>query len=209
MKREDLQNQRFGKLIVIGYAYTNERNRAVWLCECDCGKKKEVTTGNLKSGTTRSCGCLHKEQLAKKLTTHGEYGSRLYWCWHNMKARCFNENDKRYMSYGGRGITVCEEWLVFENFRAWAMENGYADDLSIDRINVNGNYEPSNCKWSSDIEQARNKRNNRLVTYEGKTQTLKEWAEELGVNYYTLHSRIVKRGWSVERALTKGAVMYG
>ena len=138
-----------------------------------------------------------------KRTRHGETGTRLYWTWHGMKARCFNPRESHFTDYGGRGITVCAEWLSFEGFRDWALANGYADNLTIDRIDVNGNYEPNNCRWATTVEQANNTRRNHKITFNGKTQNIKQWADELGINYYTLHSRITKSKWDVEKALSK------
>ncbi|MBQ5655948.1 MAG: hypothetical protein IIV14_00755 [Bacteroidaceae bacterium] len=201
--RIDLTGQRFGRLVVIEYAGSNNHKRAAWRCLCDCGNQKIVDSGNLRSGNSQSCGCLHNELLSERYTTHGETGSRLYWIWHGMKARCLNAKDKRYGDYGGRGIKVCDEWLSYEGFRDWAMANGYADNLTIDRLEVNGNYEPSNCRWATDVQQSNNKRNNRRITFNGKTQTIKQWADELGVKYNTLYFRIARSGWDVEKALTR------
>ena len=131
---------------------------------------------------------------------HGMKGTRLYNVWINMRQRCYNKNMPSYKNYGERGIVVCEEWHDFAEFYKWAMENGYKNDLTIERINVNGNYEPNNCKWATREEQAYNKRNNRYITYNGKTQTMKEWSVETGINYFKIRDRL-RRGWSVERTL--------
>ena len=130
---------------------------------------------------------------------------RLYRIWQHMKDRCYNHNCDSYHNYGGRGITVCDEWRNnYQNFQEWALRNGYTDDLTIDRSNVNGNYEPSNCRWLTQQEQSFNKRTNRTLTYKNKTQTLTEWATELNINSNTLLYRL-RRGWTVERALSTGA----
>lgn len=132
---------------------------------------------------------------------HGMIGTRIYNIWHDMKRRCYCKSRKSYARYGGRGITVCPEWQEFMPFYDWAMANGYSDNLTIDRIDVNGNYEPSNCRWVTSKEQANNKRNNHMITHNGKTQTITQWADELEINESTLHSRI-SRGFSCEKVLT-------
>jgi len=119
-----------------------------------------------------------------------------------MKQRCKNKNSSYYHIYGGKGVSVCNEWEDFESFFKWAMESGYKEGLTIDRINSDGNYEPSNCRWATQKEQQNNKSNNHVITYNGKTQTMKQWAEEIGMNYTTLVNRIVRNHWSVEKALT-------
>jgi hypothetical protein len=134
---------------------------------------------------------------------HGGKHTRLYEIWCGMKQRCYNKNSSHYPRWGGRGITVCSEWLVdFNNFKHWAERNGYASDLTIDRIDNNGNYCPENCRWASVQEQNNNQRTNRLVTFQGKTQNLKQWSKELGINYGTLLSRLDKSHWSIEKAFT-------
>ena len=134
--------------------------------------------------------------------THGESKTRLYRVWAHMKGRCNNPNDHGYKDYGGRGIKICDEWNnSYESFREWAIHNGYQEDLTIDRVNVNGNYEPNNCRWVTNLVQARNKRETIYVTCDGVTKTLSEWAEELGVSYYTLHKRIKYLGFSPERVV--------
>lgn len=203
-ERTNLIGQRFGKLVVQKYVDTNKHGQSLWLCQCDCGKQKIVSSGNLRTGNTRSCGCLHNALLIKNSTKHGETATRLYWIWHGMKARCFNTHDSRFKDYGGRGITVCDEWISFESFRSWALSNGYADNLTIDRVDNDGNYCPENCRWATDKQQANNRRTNRLITHNGKTQTIKQWASELGINYNTLYTRIVKYGWTAEKAFGEG-----
>lgn len=167
-----------------------------WICKCDCGNLTEPISGNnLKKGHVKSCGCLYRK--------HGMTGTRLYSIWKGIKTRCYNKNHIHYENYGGRGITVCNDWKDdFRAFADWAIANGYSSELTIDRIDPNGNYEPSNCKWSAVKEQQNNKRNNILITYNGKCQTLSKWSEELGIDYHKLLMRI-KRGWDIERAFTK------
>lgn len=132
---------------------------------------------------------------------HGGKGTRLYDIWCGMKSRCYNKNDSHYYRWGGRGIIICSAWLLdFSNFRDWAYKNGYAENLTIDRINNNGNYEPSNCRWITSAEQNNNQRTNRMITYKGKTQNMKQWSKELNINYGTLKSRLDDSHWSVEKA---------
>lgn len=162
----DLTGQRFGRLVATERVFTDSQ-RTTWLCRCDCGNQKTVRTSDLRNGHTQSCGCLHRE-IVKTSTTvhrvdttsHGLSRTRLYRTWSGMKTRCYNERWKNYKNYGGRGVVVCDEWKHnFEAFYDWAIANGYADDLTIDRINVNGNYEPSNCRWITLEEQQKNRTN--------------------------------------------------
>jgi len=200
----DLTGQRFGRLSVIRRD-DSRKNAAYWLCRCDCGNEKVVQGCHLRSGATVSCGCLHMENAYKSnWSTHGCYKTRLYTEWISMKGRCTNKKNHRYPDYGGRGIKVCPEWLdSFEAFRDWALANGYRDDLTIERKDVNGDYCPSNCCWVTQKVQQNNRRNNHYLTHQGRTQTIKQWAEETGINEVAIYSRINKLGWSPERALTE------
>ena len=205
MKRAvDLTGLRFGRLVVKrrDYSYTKA---AYWVCSCDCGNETTVQSCHLRSGATQSCGCLHMENALKSnWSTHGGSRTRLYAEWANMKKRCYNKKNPRYPDYGGRGVMVCDEWRdSFEYFRCWALANGYRDDLTIERKDVNGNYCPENCCWATQKEQQNNRRNNHYITYQGKTQTIKQWSEETGISDATIYSRINKLGWSAERALTE------
>jgi len=202
MNRIDLTGQKFGRLTVLGIAsYNKETKRVIWNCRCDCGKTIEVFAYNLRSGHGHSCGCLRNEKSAERKTTHGKRNTRLYRIWIGMRARCFNKNSIRYPSYGGRGITVCESWgNDFIAFETWALSNGYADNLSIDRIDVNGNYEPSNCRWADIFIQHNNKRNNCFITINGETHTYSEWERIRGLKPNTIHVRI-SSGWNPEEAV--------
>jgi predicted DNA-binding protein YlxM (UPF0122 family) len=194
----DLTGQRFGRLIVLERA-KNRAGRVAWLCHCDCGNKKITTTKCLRNGTTRSCGCFQLDRIKETNTLHNRKPERLYQSWQDMKKRCLNKNSKHYKNYGGRGIIICDEWMHnFIAFRDWALSNGYADNLTLDRIDNNRGYEPNNCKWSTKREQNRNKRNN--VIYNGKS--LRYAAEEHNISWKALYSR-VKRGMPVKDALTK------
>lgn len=150
----DLTGQKFGFLKVLSITNDRKYGKVVWLCKCECGKEHRVISCNLLNGSTISCGCKNKLNLAKANYKHGLSDSRIYNIYICMKERCYNPKSTSYENYGGRGITVCQEWLDdFMNFYNWAMENGYSDDLSIDRIDVNGNYEPSNCRWATNYTQ--------------------------------------------------------
>lgn len=197
-KFQNLIGQRFGQLIVIERSEKRKNGMAFWTCCCDCGKTTQpIRTSDLKNGKTKSCGCLQNKPK------HGMSYSRIYQTWADMKGRCRNQNNKNFKNYGGRGIKVCDEWNnSFEAFYEWAMANGYSDNLTIDRIDVNGNYCPENCRWVSFKIQENNTRRNRFLTYNGKTQTMKQWAEEMGISYITLSARINTLKWTVEKALT-------
>lgn len=196
-----LRGQRFGRLVVIDEA-ERVKNHRRWNCVCDCGKNITVYQTCLISGNTKSCGCLATDTVKKLWTTHGESNknSRLHSIWNGMLGRCRNTNDHRYKDYGGRGISVCSYWNDYISFKKWALENGYSDDLTLDRIDVNGNYCPENCRWATRLEQQNNMRSNTLITFNGKTLTLAQWSREIGVRYGTLVSRW-NRGWSIERML--------
>lgn len=153
----DLTGQRFGRLTVFKFYEINNDRCATWECSCDCGAKVIVNGTHLRNGNTRSCGCLQSDISASRLLVHGMKGTREYNSWRSMMKRCNNPNDKAYNHYGGRGISVCERWRKFENF--YADMGGRPDGYSLDRINNNGNYEPSNCQWSTQKEQANNRRN--------------------------------------------------
>ena len=200
----DLIGLRFGRLVAIERSTNSKSGKARWRCECDCGNGTVVLSTNLVRGLTLSCGCLSREITSKRFGTHRLSESRLHETWSDMKKRCYNPNSKSFPTYGGRGITVCEEWKDdFQSFYKWAMANGYADDLTIDRIDVNGNYSPENCRWVDKLTQANNCRTNHYLTFNGKTQSIAEWARELGVSDSLIRQRIVTLGWSVERALTE------
>lgn len=204
MKKLDLRGERFGKLTVVEAVGKAKNGATLWRCKCDCGKESIVQGGNLRNGHTASCGCYKAEFCKENFTTHGLEHTRIYQTWVNMLARCFDDKNISYTRYGGRGITVCNEWKDdVQSFYEWSLANGYRDDLTIDRIDANGNYEPNNCRWITIKEQANNRRSNILVTYNGKTQTMKQWACDVGIPYQVVWQRMQKLGWSAEKALTK------
>ena len=199
LKYDNLEGMKFGRLTVLERDCDNGRKGTHWICKCDCGNYAIVTTGRLKRGQSKSCGCINRE----KHTKHGMIKTRMYNIWMSMKQRCADANCKSYKDYGGRGIKVCDEWVNdFQAFYDWAMANGYRDNLSIDRIDVNGDYEPDNCRWVTRKTQNNNSRKNRYYSYNGETHTIAEWSEIMGIGYSALYARI-ERGWTIERALTQ------
>ena len=159
---KDIAGGRFGKWTVLGRAGSNKDGSAMWVCKCDCGTVRNVTGRSLISGKSSCCGCTRKENAAKASkkanTTHGMKKTRLYTIWHSMKGRIKYPSTNSYERYGGRGIKVCKEWENdFLSFATWALNNGYSDELTLDRINPDGDYEPSNCRWSTWSQQARNR----------------------------------------------------
>ncbi len=201
----DLTGQRFGKLTVLrraeNYVRPNGHKESTWVCCCECGNEITITRTNLKRA--RSCGCSKGKYISDSKITHGMSNSRLYRIWQNMKNRCYNPNVDRYDRYGGRGITVCEKWRdSFEAFYKWAIDNGYSDELSIDRKDVNGNYTPDNCRWISMDKQADNKSNSRIFEYNGEAHTVSEWSKILDISRDIIWNRI-NRGWNIERVFTQ------
>jgi hypothetical protein len=170
----------------------------MWLFRCACGGELVACLYDVRKGNTRSCGCISAELLLERNHRHGMRKSRTYRCWAGMITRCTNPKTKSFADYGARGITVCDEWRDFSRFLADMGE--CPDGMSIDRIDNDGNYEPGNCRWATTAEQNNNTRHNKHLTFNGKTQNVKQWSRELGISYTTLHWRLT-RGWSVDRAL--------
>lgn len=198
-KAIDLTGKRVGMLTVVGHA-ERKNGRVAWKCKCDCGNETVVLTTSLATGRTKSCGCYQKKRVSETSKKHGMFGTRLYRIWSNMIQRCENPNNDSFSLYGERGITVCDEWKDFTAFCGWAMSNGYANDLSIDRINNEKGYSPGNCKWSTPQEQTDNRRCTHHITHNGKCQTAKEWSKETGIPYATLLHRI-RNKWPTEKIL--------
>lgn len=200
----DLIGRRFGRWTVIEYEGTKGEGKhkcRCWKCRCECGNVKIVREWNLKSGNSRSCGCLVSDSNKMNKTTHGKRNTRLYKIWVSMRNRCNNKNSSFYEDYGGRGVRVYPEWENdFMSFYDWSIKNGYSKELTIDRIDVNGNYEPDNCRWVDMRVQCNNRRNNHVLTYKEKTQTISEWERELGFKKDILQTRI-SNGWSIEKAI--------
>ena len=178
---KDITGQRFGRLVAVRkhhseYDKTKNCSQNFWLFRCDCGKEKVINKQSVIRGLTTSCGCYAIEERNKANSTHKMSKTRLYRCWQDMKNRCYNPSRKKYEIYGGRGIIVCSEWKnSFENFSDWSLRNGYKEGLSIDRIDVNGNYCPENCRWTTMKEQNNNRRNNHKITINNETKNLCEW----------------------------------
>lgn len=194
----DLKGNKYNRLTVIGYNHESRK----YICKCDCGNIHEVNKYNLTHGLVKSCGCLFLEGNNKK---HGCRHTRLYMVWKGMRCRCYTKTSSSFRNYGARGISICDEWNDYKKFKEWAETHGYQEGLQIDRIDVNGNYEPSNCRWVGVITNANNKRNNRYIEYNGIIKTMSEWAREYNIKPATLWARLNK-GWSVEKALSQKVV---
>lgn len=203
----NITGKRFGRLVALSKYGTAKNRQTIWKCKCDCGNIKNVIYGSLISGSTKSCGCLLKENGCPP--KHGLSRTRIYNIYQGMKRRCYNKKDKDYLNYGSRGIKICDEWLDSENglhnFYNWAINNGYKDNLSIDRINNNGDYKPKNCRWVDNKVQSNNKRNCHYITYNNNTHTIAEWSKILHINESTIHERI-KLGFPIPLILYKGRI---
>jgi hypothetical protein len=197
LPRIDITGQRFGRWTAISYA------DSVWTCRCDCGTERRVVGKTLRNGSSKSCGCYNAEVAGRHLRKHGmaHRTNVEYKAWCQMRTRCMNRNGKNWADYGGRGIEVCERWNDFTAFYA-DMGPRPSPKHSLDRLDVNGNYEPGNCRWATVKEQRRNIRTNRLLTHHGKTMTVAAWADELGVRKGILYTRLFN-GWSDEKVLTQ------
>lgn len=198
---EKKTTERFGRWTVIGDKKRIGRGYKV-LCRCDCGTERYVNKSDLRLGKSRSCGCLKTESTIRRYTTHGMTGTRTYHIWYAMRQRCYDKKQFSYRIYGGRGINVCDRWRnSFENFLE---DMGVCPEgKTIDRIDTNGNYEPSNCRWATRKEQMRNFRGNIKYFYEGKERPLAEITEMVGMDYKTVYYRMKSYGWSFERAISE------
>lgn len=201
----DLTNKVFGRLTVVRREGTSAGGKAIWLCRCSCGEHSRVIGTHLRSGNTTSCGCLKRDVAQQLATRHGLSGSAEYRAWRSMRDRCENEHGTAWPYYGGRGITVCERWR--NSVEAFCSDMGPrpSPQHTVDRIDANGNYEPSNCRWATRSEQMNNIRNNRVVAFRGREQTLTQWARETCLNREVIRWRL-RAGWSIERALSTPSI---
>lgn len=220
-RRLDISGQRFGKLVAIERSERKTtKGQYYWICKCDCGNYTEAVPSNLKHGHVTSCGCVSRQSHSDVMKrwhdehpenrqTHGLSSTRLFVVWADMRARCGNENSTNYRNYGGRGIKVCDEWADdFAAFYEWACKNGYDETAprgvcTLDRINTNGNYEPSNCRFVDAKQQANNRRENRYLEIGGEKKTVSEWAERCDMPYATLYHRVFYKGIAPEVAIDK------
>lgn len=200
---KNLVGLRFGKLSVLKKLGKDRHGEMRWLCICDCGSEYESTSNRLTSGQTTCCRDCMIKKIGDSNRKHGATPKKLFYAYTNMKTRCYNKNYSLYHRYGGRGIQVCEEWRKsFKSFREWALKNGWSEELSLDRINNDGNYEPSNCKWSTCVEQSNNRRTSRMITYNGITDTMANWARNTGIPYYVIQRRLYLN-WDAERIFSE------
>lgn len=202
---KDLTGQKFGRLTALHRLHNYHKKGTYWLCVCECGNLKEINIKDLRKGNTKSCGCLKRDKLLKfhkGLITHGKSNTRLYRIWKAMKQRCYKKYSNSYKYYGERGIKICDDWLNDNTtFFDWAMKNGYNDTLTIDRIDVNGNYSPDNCRWVTMEQQNKNRNNSKYFTINGVTHCLAEWCEIYKLKYTTVLDRLNKLNWTIEKAL--------
>lgn len=207
-KYRNLTNQKFGRLTAIKMI-KRENHKTYWLFKCECGNEIVIPFTYVTTGDCKSCGCYRKEKCkdnAKR--THNMSKTRMYRIWTHMKKRCYDVNAQAYMNYGDRGIKVCNEWKNnFINFYNWAINNGYREDLSIDRIDVNGNYEPSNCRWATIKEQNNNMRRNHWIYYNDEKLTMKQFSEKYNIPYDLVKNRI-RYKWSIERIINTPLKVY-
>ena len=206
----DLTGHKFHKLTALyptGEKSEHGKN-AVWMCICECGNYTVANTGQLRCGTKKSCGCAIIDHARSLNYIHGGRKDRLYYVWMDMRRRCRDPKSKEYKNYGGRGISVCPEWdNSYEAFKEWALKNGYdsmakRSQCTLDRINVDGDYRPENCRWVDMVLQCNNKRNSIFLTYNGTEKTAAEWGKEYGISGRTIMRRI-RSGWSIEKAITQ------
>lgn len=208
----DISGKKYNHLIALNreLGYANRRDN-YWRCKCECGKETVVKKYDLTHSIVKSCGCLSKKMTSETLKKHGDTGSRLYTVWDGMKRRCLDKKDKGFPRYGGRGITICDEWLGkhgYENFKSWAVKNGYDENAkrgvcTIDRIDNKGNYEPSNCRWVNQYVQANNRECVYKISYNGETHSFAEWSRIIGVSETALKDRVFRQGLTIQEAFIK------
>lgn len=211
-KNEKWIGQKFGMMTIEGFERSTRGKTTCWkwICRCECGNVRSVSPYKLLTGHTVSCGCRKAERIAtynkNAKRTHGGRYDRLYQIWHGMKQRCYWSGCRDYKNYGARGIEICDEWLSdYSSFRSWAYMNGYDDDLSIDRIDVNGNYCPDNCRWATVLQQQNNRRTCNYYEYNGEIMTVAEISRITGVKSGTIYHRINNLGWDPQKAFTTPA----
>ena len=209
---KDLTGIRFGKQVAIKPNGKNPYGNILWLCKCDCGNEHVVPSGKLVQGKSRSCGCFRRENSKKLLQKHGITSGgkpRTFTIWADMKSRCLNSKSISYKNYGSRGIRVCDEWLSYENFHNWAITNGYSDELQLDRIDNDGNYEPSNCRWVTREINMRNTRKNHYICVYGETKTISEWINLLGLSKSVAYKHLKESEESfIKYATDKGQLYF-
>ena len=209
-KGKDLRGKRFGKLVAVIPIGKNNSGHYVWKCDCDCGNITTVSSTDLLQGLTQSCGCIQHDMLINRnkniLSKHHLTNHPLYSRWSGMRKRCFNQNSSDYSNYGARGISVCDEWNNtdngFQNFYEWAINNGWSHNLTLDRIDCNGNYSPQNCRWVTNLQQQRNKRNTIKINYMGKEMSLRDICDENNISYNIVYQRL-RNGMDIGNALNK------
>lgn len=206
LMENNLLNQKFNRLTVQEYSHTDKHHKKHYKCLCDCGKTVTVRADKLKNNHTKSCGCQKIESTSKLMketkTIHGFSNTKIYQAYKNIKTRCYVESSIGFKNYGGRGIKMCEEWKNdFMSFYNWSINNGFKEGLEIDRIDVNKDYKPSNCRWVTRETQANNKRNTIYLTYNNEVKNLKQWSEDVGIPVRVLRSRY-KEKWDTEKILT-------
>ena len=203
----DMTGKRFGRYTVLYRTDNDKFGNAVWMCQCDCGTIKAVNGGALRKGVTVSCGCFHRDKVTQISTTHGKSRTKLFSTWQHMKARCNNPNHKHYKYYGGKGIKLCPEWEHdFSSFEQWAINNGYAEGLTIDRINPDKGYEPFNCRWATRQEQQSHISSCHMYEIDGISHNLAEWCRIYNVPHERVRRRVVKEHWDILKALTTPAL---
>lgn len=201
----DISNQRFGRLVAFQPSTALATNKSKkWICKCDCGTTKEIRSSDLRFGKVTSCGCRKDEKTSERFKKHGMSGTLIYDVWRSIKQRCYNPRNKDFPNYGGRGILMDPQWKEdFTTFHHWAVSNGYREGLTIERVDPNGNYEPSNCSWIENEEQANNRRNSIRYEYQGQSLTIRELSEKLNMNYNTLRDYLRNKKMSVEEVINK------
>jgi hypothetical protein len=202
MAKVDYSGRKFGRLTAIKKVISGKRG--CYLCVCECGNETTVRGDSLTSGKTRSCGCLPKDVNVHVHSTHGDSKSRIYKIYKKMISRCYNKNNDRYHMYGDRGIKVCAEWLDrYETFKEWSIKNNYSDNLTIDRIDNDGDYAPDNCRWTTNIIQSNNTSRNIYVEYKGETKTLAQWCRELDYPYASTRALLAKGDKTIEEIFSR------